>query len=166
MRIGILVGLFLLAGIDDSRARSSKTGRAFSDLRQIGFAIGAFEIDFNRVPEQKEGLQVLVDGAEEGPPNQFIDQDTLIDPWGNPYQFVIPSKHSKAAFELFSFGPDGISKTGGNDPDDIALWRPASAKHPKHSGEFVAQVMLLLLVLLIAFFFVHVLWPKRNAANG
>jgi len=42
---------------------------------------------------------------------------SFIDPWGAPYQYVSPGKNGRA-FEIWSFGPDGIAGT----EDDIVHW--------------------------------------------
>ena len=54
------------------------------------------------------------------------DFGDLSDPWGNQYQIIerdqISLPNSDATFHAFSFGLDGISKSNGDDPDDINSW--------------------------------------------
>jgi RNA polymerase sigma factor (sigma-70 family) len=47
-------------------------------------------------------------------------QGALLDAWGNSYRYLSPGKHSKAPFEIYSFGPNGKDDDGGGD--DIASW--------------------------------------------
>ncbi len=46
------------------------------------------------------------------------------DNWGHPYQFVPkkPSDKGEASVGVYSLGADGISRSNGNDPDDICSW--------------------------------------------
>lgn len=48
------------------------------------------------------------------------------DPWENEYQIVERGQRglfgSDSAFHVYSFGADGKSESGGNDPDDINSW--------------------------------------------
>ncbi|QDV70852.1 hypothetical protein Poly24_45850 [Rosistilla carotiformis] len=49
-----------------------------------------------------------------------------LDPWGNEYQLVELNRDgiygSRSPFHVYSFGADGISKSDGNDADDISSW--------------------------------------------
>ena len=74
------------------------------------------------------------------------------DPWGHPYVYRFPGLHSTNGYDLYSIGPDGISKTGGNDLDDISNWdKPASGTN---NGErLFRDVDELLLVIPVLFGF-------------
>jgi len=52
-----------------------------------------------------------------------LDDPTLLDPWGNPYQFSILDTGEKFIPMVYSMGADGVSASYGNDPDDISSWR-------------------------------------------
>ena len=52
------------------------------------------------------------------------------DSWGNEIRAVIPGKYNKSGVDVFSVGADGISKTNGNDPDDLNNWSPS------HDGQY------------------------------
>lgn len=45
-----------------------------------------------------------------------------MDAWGNPYIKATVTFGGHTSSYLFSKGPDGLSETGGNDPDDITPW--------------------------------------------
>jgi hypothetical protein len=49
-----------------------------------------------------------------------------LDPWGNVYIYACPGLHHPNGFDLYSCGPDEISKSKGDDPDDINNWDPNS----------------------------------------
>ena len=81
------------------------------------------------------GIRLFAENElHENPNNQFdeFDFSKLFDeiggnrdPWGNPYQFA-ELEHSiegyKSNVHAYSLGEDGITKTAGNDPDDINSW--------------------------------------------
>ena len=80
-----------------------------------------FKADCGRYPTTQEGLQALV----VCPTNILQDrwrqyfEKIPTDPWGHPYVYLCPGKFNAISYDLYSFGPDGISKSGGNDLDDI-----------------------------------------------
>jgi hypothetical protein len=67
-------------------------------------------------------LATIPSGKWHGPYLDKIPQD----PWGNNYVYCCPGVHSTNGYELYSCGFDGISKSGGDDLDDINNWDPAS----------------------------------------
>lgn len=52
------------------------------------------------------------------------------DSWGNEIRAIIPGNYNKSGVDVFSVGADGISKTNGNDPDDLNTWSPS------HNGQY------------------------------
>jgi general secretion pathway protein G len=81
--------------------------------------LDAFEIDNGRYPTGDEGLTALMDAPGDmknwhGPYLKRMPKD----PWGNAYQYSCPGSHSKAGYDLFSFGADGHEGGG----DDIVNW--------------------------------------------
>ena len=51
-----------------------------------------------------------------------VPENEAIDPWSRPYLQATAISGSRSVTWYFSQGPDGQSKTLGNDPDDIAQW--------------------------------------------
>ena len=118
--IAILVTLATLAiPLFSAYVQRTKTARAIVDIRVLQGEIIAFEVENGRLP---------VDLAE-------IKRDTLLDPWGNPYQytnfaltpkgkwrkdkFLVPIN---STYDLWSMGPDGESVpplTATKSQDDI-----------------------------------------------
>lgn len=96
--------------------------RARDDIEAITNAVHQFTIDFAKLPSQEQGFVALLkppEGVDTSryPPDGYL-AGVLDDPWGNPYQYVTPAQHSEDAFDVFSFGPDGVSNTD----DDIGNW--------------------------------------------
>ena len=100
-----------------------------SDFACIKTALDAFAVDCGRYPTTTEGLAALVqrpatiDSARwHGPYLNGIPKDA----WGHNYQYAFPSQHNTNGFDLYSCGFDGVSKSGGEDLDDINNWDPLS----------------------------------------
>ncbi|MGJ8641410.1 MAG: type II secretion system protein GspG [Opitutaceae bacterium] len=82
-----------------------------------------YKLDMGEFPSSVEGLQALTSAPERhkerwrGP---YLDEIPL-DPWGNPYQYRFPSKHSAGSYDVWSFGVDGVESN-----DDICSWKKPS----------------------------------------
>jgi general secretion pathway protein G len=101
-------------------ARDARITAAGNDIVAIELALDTYETDVGAYPTSDQGLQALVE-APKGVPNwrgPYVKQ-IPVDPWGNPYVYVIPGKHNRRAFDLWSNGPDGIQGTA----DDVDNWR-------------------------------------------
>ncbi|HEV7282691.1 MAG TPA: hypothetical protein VGN57_20970 [Pirellulaceae bacterium] len=52
------------------------------------------------------------------------------DPWNRPYRCVVIADAQGAdRFGFYSTGRDGVSATGGNDPDDINSWSDSKTRY-------------------------------------
>lgn len=90
-------------------------------LSMLGTKLVGFQTMAGRMPTQKEGLEALVnkpDGFNK-PWQSTLYAEDLLDPWGKPFQYRNPAKRSKAGFDLFSMGADGMENTD----DDVGNWR-------------------------------------------
>jgi len=102
----------------------------------IKFALDAFQADFGRYPSTVEGLAALEkpprsipEGRWRGPYNEpFLFKDR----WKHDWVYTYPGIHNTNGFDLYSKGPDGVSRSGGEDLDDINNWDPSSP----HGGDF------------------------------
>jgi len=103
----------------------SRITKARADIANLENALEQYSLDLYTYPTQQQGLAAL------SSPPPGVDM-TLYrpggyirrvqnDPWGNPYQYVIPGTRSGGRYDLFSFGADG--QPGGEGPDaDIGNW--------------------------------------------
>jgi hypothetical protein len=108
--------LILWMGLTACFARTLPERITVNHLRQLDGAVEQFQLENGRVPTEREGLVVL---------SQYLKGAAIpIDPWGNAYVYRAPGARSTNTFEIYSKGQDGVSKTGGTDPDDINLWDP------------------------------------------
>ncbi|MCI4660413.1 MAG: type II secretion system major pseudopilin GspG [Neomegalonema sp.] len=120
----VLVILGLLAGLVGPRVidylNSAKTKTAAVQIELLRTEMDRFLIDNGRYPTESEGLAALVSpppslASWSGP---YIEGDAVpLDPWGNPYRYVMPAEGGKA-FEILSLGSDG-APGGQGDAADI-----------------------------------------------
>lgn len=47
-----------------------------------------------------------------------------LDTWGHPYRLVKNSDGEQMTIGVYSTGEDGVSRTNGDDPDDLISWDP------------------------------------------
>lgn len=118
--LGILSTLVVVnvVGSDDK----ARVTAAKSDLSAISQALDLFKLDNFTYPTTDMGLQALVtapDNARNFPAGGYLKKMPL-DPWGNPYQYFAPGSGG-AAYDLMSYGADGVEGGEGNAADII--WR-------------------------------------------
>ena len=94
-------------------------------------ALDYFSNDCGRYPTTAEGFTALINcptnisGSKwHGP---YIDPPKIPqDAWNHDYVYRYPGIHNTNGYDLYSCGYDGISKSGGEDLDDINNWDPHS----------------------------------------
>lgn len=102
----------VLASIYDSNIRSSDCDVEIEDL--------------NHLMTEPSGAMVPLLECLGDPPSEERDS------WGRPYQFARRDGKSSGKIEaigVYSLGEDGISRTEGNDPDDINSWTVDNAAY-------------------------------------
>jgi len=139
----IAVGLTLWLYYGDSFRASPEPGTVLIDLNQqfqedndrnaevaervvkaggiIDLSIDRFVTGMNRYPYSLEEMQekpvALMDGERWSGP-YIINPDLLVDPWGQPFQYLSPGLHNPEGYDFWSNGADGLTGT----PDDIGNW--------------------------------------------
>ena len=108
--------------------------RVRSDMLAIKTALDAFKVDCGRYPSTAEGLDALLSRPTNihtwhGP---YADEAKITDLWKHRYVYRCPGLHNTHEYDLYTCGLDGVSKTGGCDPDDINNWDPSSP----HTGDY------------------------------
>ncbi len=118
--LGMLTGLLLkhVTGADDTAKRSAAgifvNSSCSIPLTRYRMAIGDY-------PSTADGLQALLvapsskQGRWSGP---YIENESLTDPWSEPFQYRYPGVHNKTSYDLWSKGPDRQDGTA----DDIGNW--------------------------------------------
>lgn len=119
MVVVVILGLLatiVTVSVSDYLVKGKQTA-ARAEISQITTALQLYYTEFDRYPDNDEGLQALKRISPQHP--QGILQGDLLDPWGRPYVYVYPGLHG--VFDVVSFGADG--QEGGTGADaDIASW--------------------------------------------
>ncbi len=118
--IALLVGagVMKLTGVMDA----GKEGAVKADITAITSALRLYAMKAGRMPTQDQGLMSLVQRPTTAPmpkswAPQMKDQESLMDPWDNMYQYRYPGLQGRE-FDVYSLGPD---RTDGTE-DDIGNW--------------------------------------------
>lgn len=101
---------------------TARIEKARADLRVIEQALELYRLDSSRYPAMDVGLEGLTQttDAATGAAREAYIRRLPDDPWGRPYQYVIPGEHGP--FDLYTLGADG--QEGGEGIDaDIGNWQ-------------------------------------------
>lgn len=123
----VLVILGLLAAVVAGPQIFRQLGAAKSEaaklqLDRIGGSLDLYRLDMGRYPNQGEGLKALVVAPSDatrwnGP--YLKKQESLIDPWGRPFEYRYPGQHGE--YDLWSNGADGV-EGGDGENRDVVNW--------------------------------------------
>ena len=122
----VLIGIVCCFGC--SRSENYDRPQSLKNVDEIKSALGRYEVDIGTYPSTTDGLEALVSRPSAVPAAKWYgpyipDDSGLKDPWGNNWCYRFPGSHKTLnGYDLYSKGPDGISKTEGDDPDDIHNW--------------------------------------------
>jgi general secretion pathway protein G len=117
----VLLILGLLAAIATPQVikylGGAKRDAARLQVQNLGAELDLFRLGVGRYPSQSEGLPALVAAPANAPGwnGPYAKLDNLKDPWGNPWLYKIPGAHG--AFDLWSFGADGVEGGEGENAD-------------------------------------------------
>jgi len=102
---------------------TARVEKARADLRVIEQALELYRLDNSRYPAMEAGLDALVNPAEQtgkGAAREAYIRRLPNDPWGRPYEYVIPGEHGP--YDLYTLGAD--AQEGGEGVDaDIGNWQ-------------------------------------------
>jgi len=121
----LLASFVLVALATTGRCYEPGDMRVMVDLAQIGIGLQAFQLDVGRYPTTSEGLAALLTcpaGVLERNWHGPYIMGSGKDPWGNPFNYACPGVHRPNSYDLYSYGEDGRSRSGGDDADDINNW--------------------------------------------
>jgi len=116
--IGVLATLIIPQFF--SRVGQARQSVAKQKLATIEQAIQMFRYDYGRLPRN---LEALVNRPSDIAPSEWnqpsIEQEDLIDPWGNQFRYDVPGDNGP--FDLYSYGKD--NQPGGEDQNaDVTNW--------------------------------------------
>ena len=107
------------------KLQKAKVDIAKTEISEYVGALQFFYLDNDFYPSTSQGLKALIEKPTTGqipkkyPPNGYLENATLLDPWNNEYQYFSPGAVKE--FDIISFGRDG--REGGEGFDaDIKSW--------------------------------------------
>ena len=116
--LALMVPMFMKARFAHAERMTMGPTTAFADIKGgIKVALDEYHADVGTYPKSLQDLLQQPRNAENWR-GSYLDQ-TLLDPWGNPYLYQFPGKHNPTGYDLWSAGPDGKS----GNADDIGNWK-------------------------------------------
>jgi general secretion pathway protein G len=117
--IGLLAGLVVPQFIKQEEKATAKAAKAQIEL--FGTALDTFRLDVGRYPNSQEGMAALMQrpGGVDRWDGPYLRKDLPPDPWGKPYVYKSPGDHG--AYDIISYGADGVPGGDGNNRD-ITSW--------------------------------------------
>lgn len=115
--LGILATIVMtnVVGKDEqARVTAAKTG-----LAQISNALEMYKLDNHKYPNTDEGLEALItksSSAKTFPQGGYLKGGLPKDPWGNPFQYIVPGSNGRA-YDVYSWGADGTEGGEENNAD-------------------------------------------------
>lgn len=122
----VLVVLGLLAGIAIpvymGRAEAARQQKVEADFGTLATALSIYKLDNRTLPSTEQGLAALVSRPTLAPvPTRYKGggymRELPLDPWGNDYLYLFPSRNGDKEYDLFSHGADGKPGGEGQDAD-------------------------------------------------
>src|SRR5687768_1067610 len=120
-----VLGAALIYGIKGNVDVAKET-RVESDIKAITTQIKVYEARNLQPPTTEQGLKALVEMPTIEPvPERWTQllEEMPKDPWKREFRYVYPSRRSKADYDVFSLGADGVESG-----DDIGNWKFSSRK--------------------------------------
>jgi len=112
-----LLAVTLTVGIAGKMGKA-KSEIAKTQIGQIVAQVQTYQLDKHTLPSASEGLARLTTPAADPNTAYYLESNKLMDPWGNPYLYVVPGPTGHP-FEVLSYGADG-QPGGSGDAADIS----------------------------------------------
>ena len=117
-----------------SLGSTTEAGSTFERLRMVDGALEQYKLENQqRLPSEAEGLQAVQ--------SYLYDKVALEDAWGHPLVYRLSTTNDGRV--IYSVGKDGVSATGGNDPDDINLWDTKQKWQTQYQSSVVQPNLLI-----------------------
>ena len=115
-----VLGAALIYGIKGNVDVAKET-RVESDIKSILTQLKVYEARNLQPPTTEQGLKALVEMPTIEPvPERWTQllEEVPLDPWKREFRYQFPAKRSKADYDVFSLGKDGVESA-----DDIGNWK-------------------------------------------
>lgn len=124
--IGLLTGVVgyqIFQQVDKGKVTAART-----QINSLEGVLELYRMDNGRFPSTEQGLQALATPPTSDPvprnypPGGYVKHGKVpLDPWSNDYHYEAPGQHNAHAFDLWSYGADGVPGGEGVDAD-ISNW--------------------------------------------
>lgn len=142
--------LFLLMTTLGALAVTPNTIRAQMEIQVCRSVVELYQKQEGRLPTPEEGLKAIA--SMHGMP--------AVDPWGHPYAYLrgdgLPD-----GFGIYSMGPDGVSTTQGNDPDDLNSWNSGATDPQKEKKKWLMASAGACVLAIIVGFILGMIFGRR-----
>lgn len=102
---------------------ASKQKIARQSIAQLCDVLEFYKLDIGTYPSSDQGMQALITapaGTEDKWRGPYLKSSTTpADPWGQPFQYRIPSARGRHAFDIFTLGAD---KRPGGDGENADIF--------------------------------------------
>ena len=129
MAVVVIMGMLmatLAVGIAGQLSKA-EISNAKAQITRLEQSLEFYRLDNRRFPTTDQGLEALISQPTSPPipkhysPAGYLDSRQMLeDPWGEPFQYLMPGEKNPYTFDIWSYGPDGVE--GG---DDIQNWDAA-----------------------------------------
>ena len=112
-----MVGPMVFRNVSDAKLTAAK-----AQLELFALALDQYRLDNDYYPSTAQGLEALRT-APTGEPSArnwrgpYLRKPVPLDPWGRAYVFKSPTERGMEAYELLSYGRDGLPGGDGEDAD-------------------------------------------------
>ncbi len=115
----VILGLLLslVAPTMFSKVGSAQKKTAMAQMQMLSTALDTYRLDVGSFPENLAELRAGKAPGWDGP---YLPRELPLDPWGNPYVYVLAKDDPVKPYSLKSFGKDG-REGGESDNEDIVF---------------------------------------------
>ena len=115
LAVVVILGLLAVTLTVGITAKFGKAKHEISKTQIAGIVaqIQAFQLERRAIPSASQGLKVLSDTPSA---TYYLDAERLLDPWGNPYRYLVPGPGGQA-FEVMTYGADNQAGGEGENAD-------------------------------------------------
>jgi len=120
-----ILGAALIYGIKGNVDVAKET-RVEADIKAIVTQLKVYEARNLQPPTTEQGIKALVEQPTVEPlPERWSQllEEVPKDPWKHEFQYQYPAKRSKADYDVFSLGADGVESA-----DDLGNWKTSRKK--------------------------------------
>ncbi len=122
--IAILAGMvtpMVFRNVGDAKVTTAR-----AQIEIFATALDTYRLDNDYYPATDQGLEALRRAPEGAPAainwrGPYLRKDPPLDPWKRPYLYLSPGESNPEAYDLLTYGRDGVPGGAGEDAD-LTSW--------------------------------------------